>query len=81
MTWFPPTLLYLMAQVDPAAAPRSVLVYWFLPPLVVAISLVYSASRHEEWPRIWWQSLRLCGAIFGILLATTLVLLLINTQV
>jgi hypothetical protein len=55
--------------------------YWFLPPLVLAISLVYSASRHESWPRIWWQSIRLCGAIFGILLVTTALLLLINTQV
>jgi hypothetical protein len=55
--------------------------YWFLLPLVVAISLVYSASRHEEWSRIWWQSLRLSGAILGILLVTTVILLLINTQV
>jgi hypothetical protein len=55
--------------------------YVFLFPLVAAISLVYSASRHETWPRIWWQSLRLCGAIFGILLITTIILLLINTQV
>ena len=55
--------------------------YWILLPLVAAISLVYSASRHEAWPRIGWQSLRLCGAIFGILLVTTMILLLINTQV
>ncbi len=55
--------------------------YSFLFPLVVAISLVYSASRHESWPRIWWQALRLCGAIFCILLGTTIILLLINTQV
>ena len=55
--------------------------YLFIFPLVAAISLVYSASRHESWPRIWWQSLRLCGAIFGILLVTTIILLLINTQV
>jgi hypothetical protein len=55
--------------------------YVFIFPLVAAISLVYSASRHESWPRIWWQSLRLCGAIFGILLITTIILLLINTQV
>ena len=55
--------------------------YVFIFPLVVAISLVYSASRHESWPRIWWQSLRLCGAIFGILIITTIILLLINTQV
>jgi uncharacterized membrane protein len=55
--------------------------YWFLLPLVLAISLVYSASRHEAWSRIGWQTLRLCGAIFGILLVTTILLLLINTQV
>ena len=58
-----------------------VVYYAFLFPLVIAISLVYSASRHEEWSKILWQSLRLCGAIFGILLVTTVVLLLINTQV
>jgi hypothetical protein len=55
--------------------------YWYLLPLVVAISLVHSASRHESWPKIWWHSLRLCGAIFSILLVTTALLLLINTQV
>ena len=42
-------------------------VYWLVLPLVVAISLVYSASRHESWPRIWIHSLRLCLWILGIL--------------
>jgi hypothetical protein len=55
--------------------------YLFLIPLVISISLVYSASRHESWSKIAWQSLRLCGAILGILLVTTAILLLINTQV
>jgi hypothetical protein len=55
--------------------------YWCLLPLVIAISLVYSASRHEAWPKILWQSLRFSGAIFCILLVTTVLLLLINTQV
>jgi hypothetical protein len=55
--------------------------YWFLLPLVIAISLVYAASRYESWPKILWQAVRLCGAIFGILLVTTVLLLLINTQV
>jgi len=58
-----------------------VIYYWFLLPLVAAISLVYSASRHESWPRIWGQAVRLTGAIFGILLVITIVLLLINSQV
>jgi len=56
-------------------------VYWLILPLVVAISLVYSASRHESWQRIWIHSFRLCLWILGILVGTTAVLLLINTQV
>lgn len=56
-------------------------IYWLILPLVVAISLVYSASRHESWPRIWSRSLRLSLWIFAILVCTRAVLLLINTQV
>jgi hypothetical protein len=56
-------------------------IYWFVLPLVVAISLVYSASRHESWKRIWLHALRLCTWILGILLITTAVGLLIYTQV
>ena len=55
-------------------------VYWFALPLIVAISLVYAASRHEAWSRIWAHALRLCGMIVGIMLLTMAVLLLINTQ-
>ena len=55
--------------------------YWLLLPLVVVISLVYSASRHESWPRIWMLAMRLCLWILGILIGTTALLLLINTQV
>jgi hypothetical protein len=50
-------------------------------PLVVAISLVYSASRHESWHRIWVHSVRLGSWILGVLILTTAILLLINTQV
>jgi hypothetical protein len=56
-------------------------IYWFVLPLVVAISIVYSASRHESWRRIWYHSFRLCTWILGILVLTTAVLLLLNTQV
>lgn len=56
-------------------------IYWLILPLVVAISLVYSASRHESWPRIWSRSFRLSLWICAILLCTRAVLLLINTQV
>jgi type II secretory pathway component PulF len=61
--------------------PSSVQIYWLILPLVIAISLVYSASRHESWRRIWWHSLRLSLWIMGLLVIATGVLLLINTQV
>jgi hypothetical protein len=56
-------------------------VYWFVPPLVIAISLVYAASRHESWRRIWTHAARLSAMLLAILVATTLVLLLINSWV
>jgi hypothetical protein len=56
-------------------------IYWLVLPLVIAFSVVYSASRHESWSRIWSHSVRLCLWILGILVAATAVLLLINTQV
>ena len=56
-------------------------VYWFVLPLVVAISLVYAASRHESWPQIWKHSFRLCASILGLLVLVTAVLLVINTQI
>jgi hypothetical protein len=59
----------------------SVQIYWLILPLVIAISLVYCASRHEAWPRIWWHALRLSLWITGLLVVATAVLLLINTQV
>jgi len=56
-------------------------IYWLILPLVIAISLVYSASRHESWPRIWMHSIRLSLWILGLLVAATALLLLVNTQV
>ena len=56
-------------------------VYWFILPLVIAISLVYAASRHESWPRIWQHAFRLSLWITGILVATTAILLAINNQI
>jgi len=59
----------------------SVHVYWLVLPLVAAISVVFSASRHESWRQIWTHSVRLSLWILGLLLAATALLLLINTQV
>jgi hypothetical protein len=56
-------------------------VYWFVPPLAMAISLVYAASRHESWRRIWSHAARLCLMILAILLATTALLLGVNSLI
>lgn len=55
--------------------------YWFALPLVLVISVVYAASRHESWDRIWRHAFKLWTMILGILIVTTAVLLFINTQV
>ena len=48
--------------------------YWYLLPLVIVVSLVYSATRHEEWPLIWRRAVRL--AIFILcFMAVTLAIL------
>ncbi|WP_152050550.1 hypothetical protein [Tautonia marina] len=55
--------------------------YWFAPPLILVISLVYAASRHEAWPLIFRHATRLFLMIAGILALVTVILLVINTQV
>jgi hypothetical protein len=61
-------------------SPQSINIYWYAIPLIIAISLVYSASRHESWRRIWTHAARLFVMILGLMAATMVVLLLINTQ-
>lgn len=60
--------------------PPSMNIYWLVLPLALAISLVYSASRHESWRRIWWHSARLCGTILGLMAVTTFLLLLLHNR-
>ncbi len=55
-------------------------VYWYAIPVVAAFSLVYAASRHESWPKIFRHALRLALSITGIMVATMAALLLINAQ-
>ena len=55
-------------------------VYWFAPPLIVAGSLVYAASRHESWPLILRHALRVGLWVFGTLAVMMAVLLMINTR-
>lgn len=61
--------------------PEAIHPYWYVIPLVLAISLVYSASRHESWRKILTQAARLAGMIFTVLLVTTAILLVVNTLI
>jgi hypothetical protein len=47
---------------------------WYALPLVVSISLVYAATRHEEMPQILWHALRFGGSIIAFLLGLGILL-------
>jgi hypothetical protein len=59
-----------LAQFD-----AGVSVYWYLLPLVVVVSLVYSATRHEELPLIFGRAARLSVLILAFMGLTLLALL------
>jgi hypothetical protein len=48
-------------------------IYWHLPIMVVVISLVYSATRHDQWGAIfheaWRWGLRMLVFLVGIAVA------------
>lgn len=51
----------------------NVALYWHLPFLIVIISLVYSATRYDEWRLIlreaWRWGARLAGFLVGVMVA------------
>jgi len=49
--------------------------YWYLLPLVAVVSLVYSATRQEEWPLIWRRAIRLAFFICIFMLVALAILL------
>jgi hypothetical protein len=53
-------------------------IYWHLPPLVIAVSFVYAATRHEDWPRIFWRTLYWIRYILGFLGSAFVVLILLE---
>jgi hypothetical protein len=57
------------------------MIFLYVLPLAIAISLVYAGTRHESWSHILPHAARLCLTIMALLFVTTLVLLAINTQV
>lgn len=59
----------LFAQVPLAVSP-----YWYLLPLIAVVSLVYSATRHEDWALIWRRAIRLAIFITGFMAVTLAIL-------
>jgi hypothetical protein len=53
---------------------------WYALPLIVAVSLVYAATRHEEMRPILRHSVRIGLWILGFMAAIFGVLLLISSQ-
>ncbi len=53
---------------------------WYAVPLIIAVSLVYSATRHEEMGLILGHSLRIGVWIVGFMAVIFAVLLLISWQ-
>jgi hypothetical protein len=50
-------------------------IYWHLPLMLLVISLVYSATRHEEWDEILGEAFRWGIRMFGFMLIVAVVLL------
>lgn len=53
-------------------------IYWHLPPLVLAVSFVYAATRHEDWNRIFWRTLFWVRYILGFLGSAFIALVLLE---
>jgi hypothetical protein len=52
--------------------------YWHLPVLIVVVSLVYSATRFDEWGPILREALRWGLRLIGFLAAIAVALYLVN---
>ena len=53
-------------------------IYWHLPPLVLGVSFVYAATRHEDWNRIFWRTLYWVRYILGFLGSAFVALVLLD---
>ena len=65
-----PALAALLGQAPPGPLPY----YWHLPVLIVIISLVYSATRFDEWGPILREALRWGLRLFLFLVVIVVIL-------
>ncbi len=56
-------------------------IYWDLPVLLAVVSLVYAASRHDRWDRIFAEAAGWGGRIALFLVAIGGVLYLLSTYI
>jgi hypothetical protein len=49
-------------------------IYWHLPLMLLVISLVYSATRHEQWDEILGEAFRWGLRMFAFMFVVALVL-------
>jgi hypothetical protein len=65
----------------PFAALLAMSIYWHLPILVVVISLVYSATRYDQWGPIMREAFRWGLRLTGFLAAIGLILFLLASLI
>lgn len=61
----------------PLAFTAPAAVYWHLPVMILLISLVYSATRYDQWGPIWREALRWGVRLGGFLGAIAVVLFIL----
>lgn len=55
--------------------------HWYLPPLVIAVSLVYSATRFEDWRNICVYAVRWALYILSFLAGAYILLYLVSVNI
>jgi cytochrome c-type biogenesis protein CcmH/NrfF len=63
----------------PFAANIMTSIYWHLPVLLVVVSIVYSATRHDRWNRIFHEAFRWGRNMAVFLGVIALVLFVLST--
>jgi len=54
-------------------------IYWDFPILLLVFSLVYSATRHDSWPKILRETIYWLGRIGGFLVGVGLILFVLSS--
>ena len=60
----------MSSWITPLAVQEHLPFYWHLPILIVVVSIVYSATRFDNWGAIlheaWWWGLRMTSFLFAV---------------